>query len=218
MLLGAAAALGVAFWTGRALAPTLLTHSPLLLIALAPIPSHVVLVAPLTSVVPLVLVGALRRLLASVLAFYIARAYGSAGIPWVKARYPKHASKLELLERVFHRAGPLVVFVAPGPLVAALAAATSMRVRVFLPLATAGHACWVYVNYKVGEALSAWLTPAIRFIDQHALTLTLLSVVIVVAYSLKRRRKQARMVRELAQVGPAVPPTEPAPGLSRGEH
>lgn len=218
VLLGAAAALGVGFWIGRGFAPALLTHSPLLLIALAPIPSHVVLVAPLTSVIPLVLIGAARRLLASVLAFYIARAYGGAGIPWVKARYPKHASKLDLLERVFRRAGPLVVFVMPGPLVAALAGATSMRLPVFLPIAAAGHACWVYVNYKVGEALSAWLKPALAFIDQHALTLTALSIALVFAYSLRRRRKQAQMLRELATVAPGTPSADPNEELHRGEH
>jgi uncharacterized membrane protein YdjX (TVP38/TMEM64 family) len=215
-LLGAAAALGVANWVGIALAPSLLSYSPLLLIALSPIPRHVVLAATATPLLAFVLVGTARRMLASLLGFYIARWYGISGVTVVKARYPKVAPFIAWLERVFDRAGAVLLFISPGALVSAVAGAAGMRPSLFIPVATAAHAFWMVVTYKIGKALSAWLAPIMQFIDQHKLTLTLACVALVLVYTLKRRRRQADVVEELSHPVPATPAPPPA-ALPPGE-
>jgi membrane protein DedA with SNARE-associated domain len=94
-----------------------------------------------------------------------------------------------------------VVFVSPGWPIAALAGATRVPLWLFLPAATAGHAMWATLTYRVGEALSAWLAPILQFVQAHVASTTLASVVLVGGYALWRRRARRHALRELdAQV------------------
>lgn len=200
MLLGAAAAIGVANAVGIALAPALLTHSPLILIALSPLGRHLVLAATVTPMVPFVVVGTLRRMVVATLGYALGRAYGGSGIAWIKTRYPKLEPMLKMLEWLFARAAPLIVLVAPGPMVCALAGATGMSPWLTLPLAAVGHTGWMLVNYKLGEAFAVWLTPITAYVGAHMLPLTLGCIAVVVAYRWLRRRKQVGAVHELAAI------------------
>lgn len=213
-LLATAAAIGVANWVGIALAPSLLSEWPLVLVALSPIPRHVVLAATIAPPLGLTLVGAARRMATSLLGFYIARFYGLNGVSAVKARYPKLAPALEWLESAFRHAGPLLLFVAPGPLVSALAGATRMRPSLFVPTAALAHAFWMVVTYRVGSALSGWIAPIMRFIDAHKLELTLACVLLVLLYTWRRRRSQRDALRDLTSAAAAH---AEAAGLPPGE-
>lgn len=191
LILGIAAVLGIAGGIGVALAPALLTYSPLLLIAIAPLGRHLVLAAPVTEFVPFLLVATGRRVITCALAYLVGRAYGEAGIAWVQARYPRAGRFVRLLERLFRRAGPLVLLVAPGPLVCALAGVTRMRWSWFLPIATLGQAFWVSVTYRVGEALQAWILPILAWLEENMLATTLACVLLVALYRVLRRKAQA---------------------------
>jgi hypothetical protein len=207
MLLGAAAAIGIANAVGVALAPALLTHSPLTLIALSPLGRHLVLAATVTEMVPFVVVGTMRRMLVAAIGFALGRAYGPSGIAWIKTRYPKFEPFVRGLEWLFARAAPLILLIAPGPMVCALAGATGMRAWFALPIAAVGHTGWMIINYKLGEAFGAWLAPVTEFIRTNMLPLTLGCIAVVVVYRWVRRRKQVNALHELGGVG-AMAPTE----------
>jgi membrane protein DedA with SNARE-associated domain len=196
VLVGAAAAVGIANAVGIAFAPSLLKHSPLLLIALSPLGRHLVLAATVTPQVPFVLVGTARRMLVAAIAYALGRAYGGNGIAWVKARYPKLEGALVLLERLFARAGLLLVLFSPNPMVCALAGATGVRAWVALPLAAAGHTGWMLFNYKLGEVFAVWLAPITAFISAYTLPLTLASIALVLVYQGLRRRRRRRAMHE----------------------
>jgi membrane protein DedA with SNARE-associated domain len=217
VLLGAVAAIGIANAVGIALAPALLTHSPLALIALSPLGRHLVLAATVTPIVPFVIVGTLRRMLVATLGYMLGRAYGRGGISWIKERYPKLEPLLRPVEWLFARAAPLILLVAPGPLVCALAGATGMRAWLVLPIATVGQTGWMLINYKLGEAFGEWLAPITEYIRTHMLPMTLACIAIVLVYRWFRRDKQLKVLHETvggvhqiapSDAGPPVPPSE----------
>jgi membrane protein DedA with SNARE-associated domain len=186
---------------GAALMPTLLKHSPLLLIAVSPLPRHLVMAAPLVPIVPFVVVATLRRMLTSTVVYGLGHTYGEDGIAWVRQRYPSASGALDMLQKAFDFAAPLVIFIAPGPMIAALAGAVRVPLWLFLPAASAGHAMWAALTYRVGEALGLWLAPILRFVFDHVALTTLACVVLVGGYALWRRRTRKRVLTELdAQV------------------
>jgi membrane protein DedA with SNARE-associated domain len=191
LILTIAGVLGIGGLVGFALAPALLTYSPLLLIVLAPFGRHLVLAAPVTEFVPFLLVATGRRVITCTLAYLVGRAYGKAGIAWVEGRYPRAARPLLALQWLFRRAGPLVLLVAPGPIVCALSGATRMRWLWFLPIATAGQLFWVGVTYRVGEALQAFILPILEWLQDNMLATTLACVVLAVGFRLLRRGGRA---------------------------
>jgi hypothetical protein len=198
MFLGAVAAIGIANLIGFAFGPALLTHAPLVLIALSPVGRHLVLAATVTPMVPFVIVGAARRMVVTGLGFALGRAYGGNGVVWVKARYPRLEPALRLLEWLFARAAPLILLLSPGPLVCALAGATGMRAWVALPIATAGQIGWMLITYKLGEALAAWLAPITAFVEAYMLPMTLACIALALAYQWLRRRRQINAVHAMA--------------------
>jgi hypothetical protein len=215
MLLGAVAAIGVANLIGFAFAPALLTHAPLVLIALSPVGRHLVLAATVTPIIPFVIVGTARRMIVAALGYALGRAYGGHGVSWVKTRYPRLEPALRLLEWSFARAAPLILFVSPGPLVCALAGATGMRAWVALPIATAGQFAWMLVNYKVGEAFAAWLAPITAFIEAYMMPMTLACIALALAYHWVRRRRQLGAMHAMAGAAHEVaPPDQPPSGSS----
>lgn len=212
LILGTAGVLGVGGVTGVALAPTLLTYSPLLLIALAPLGRHLVLAAPVTEFVPFLLVATARRVVTCLLAYLVGRAYGESGIAWVQTRYPRAGRFVRGLEWLFRRAGPLVLLVAPGPIVCALAGVTRMRWRWFLPIATLGQAFWVSVTYRVGEALQVFILPILAWLEDNMLATTLACVALVAVYRLVRRNRQ------VTEALPPLPGSAVAAPPTGGEH
>ena len=201
---------------GVALLPTLLTYSPLLLVALSPLGRHLVLAAPSTAMLPFVVVATLRRMLTCILAYYFGQAYGSGGIAWVVTRYPRLTGFVRGLEWLFERAAPLVVFVAPGPIICAMAGATRMRFWLFVPLAAAGEVVWTSLTYRLGEALSAWIKPIMAFFQEHMISTTAGFVLLMLAYRLVSRRSPgSRALNELAAGADKTPnlgisaPTQP---------
>ena len=188
--LGGLAVLSVARWVGIGLAPTLLNFSPLLWVAMSPVPAHLVVAATLTPMVPFVAVTSLRRVVGSVFLYMLGRAFGDSGIPWVRSRYPRASKLLEPVIRAFEVSGPLVVFAMPLYAVSMLAGATRMRTWTFLPIVSAGHVMWCYLTYRVGTSLSKQIEPITRFMHEHMLGATLAFITFAVVYALIQRRQQ----------------------------
>jgi membrane protein DedA with SNARE-associated domain len=211
VLMGAAIALTVAGTTGVALAPALLTYSPLLLIALSPLPRHLLLVAPITPLVGFVIVASMRSALAAVIAYGLGASYGDAGVQWARTRYPRLARFINWLERTFLRLGPLALVIAPGPMFSALAGASHMRLSTYLSIQLGAQIGWAIIMHRIGQALSQWIAPILTFFREHVVETTLLCVVALLIYRLVRSRSRKAEVLASLEMAPA-----PADGSMEG--
>jgi len=192
LLIALAIGLGVMATLGRVASAALLSYAPLLLIALSPLPAHMLLVVPLTAIVPFVAVGASRRLVAGAVGYALGVEYGERGIAWAKKSYPRLAPLIDFLCTLFRRAGPVVLFIAPGPPFCALAGATAMRFWVFLPVALCGEVAWLVITYQVGDALREFIVPMLAFISEHLVSVTVGLAVIAGLIQWRRRRARRR--------------------------
>ena len=217
-LLAAAALLTAMGTAGAAFMPTLLVYNPLLLIAVSPLPRHLVIAAPHVAIIPFVLVASARRMLTSGVGYAIGRTYGDGGIAWAQARYPSMRGALDVLQKAFDTAAPLVIFLAPGPLIAALAGATRVPLLGCSCCSRPrGHAMWAALTYRVGEALSAWIAPIMQFVHAHVASTTLACAVLVGGYALWRRRARRRALLESDARAPKTERSSLAPSASASD-
>ncbi len=194
LLIGSVVALTIAGTAGSAFAPALLTYSPLLLVALSPLPRHLVLVAPITSFAPFVLVALARGLISAAVAYWVGVSYGKSGLQWIEPRYPRLRKWVRWLERTFDRVGPVVVLVSPTSPVCALAGMIRMPAWQFLPAALLGKAAWAIGAYWLGDFLSEWTTPILHWVRENVVSATIACVAVFGGYQVIRRLRRKRRV------------------------
>lgn len=180
---------------GAALAPWLAVHHPLVLIALNPWPRHVILVAPHTPMVPLVLIASLRGLFSCVVTYEVGRHYGPQGIQLFERRSPRLAGFVRAFERMFSRAAPVFLVLSPGPLTSTLAAVSGNSRWLTWTLSWIGFVIWASVNYQLGDWLKPWTAPIMAFIQRHLLVTTLACAAIVFGYQWIARQRRLRKLR-----------------------
>lgn len=172
----------VAGLVARGLAPTLLVKSPLTLIALDARNLHLAAVASLVDPVPYYLVATTRLLAVDPFMFLIGRQYGDAGVRWVERRFTSLKPTIELLEKLFQKAGWLAVAAFPGPLICTLAGAAGMRVGIFLAFNVTGTLLRVALLREVGVALEGPVEAVRSFFDRYLIWATLVSIGLVVLW------------------------------------
>jgi len=185
-VLASCSLLGVAF------SPYLVTHWPMLLVALSPLGRHMVLVAPVANPVAFFLVLVVRRLLFYLGCFQLGRVLGPWAIPWVESRSRLFGRFLRFLERLFNRAPHAVVLVMSGPSVSALAGVSGMPTGVFVPLATVSLAVRVLLVMGFAEWIRVYVEIALDWIDAYWIPATAVTASAVVLYQLWQRRGSAR--------------------------
>jgi membrane protein DedA with SNARE-associated domain len=179
---------------GAALAPYLAVRHPLILIALNPWPRHVILVAPHTPLIPLVLVVAFRGLFSCIVAFEVGKHYGQRGIELFESRSPRIAGYLRAFERVFSRAAPAFLVLSPGPLTSTLAAVSGNSRWATWILSWLGFVVWSLINYQVGDWLKPWTAPILAFIQQYLIETTVACAVVVLGYQWFARKRRLKQV------------------------
>jgi membrane protein DedA with SNARE-associated domain len=171
---------------GVALSPYLLTHHPLLLLALSPIGRHLVLVAPTVDPLAFTAVVVVRRLLFYAACFLLGRALGPAGIPWLEARAARFARFVRWVEALFARASHAVVLLLPGPTVSGLAGISGMGAWRFGALATSG----LVLRALLVVAFGAWMREPIEalldWIGEYWIPATALTVAAVALHQWRR--------------------------------
>lgn len=192
LIAAAAILLGVAPAVGIALAPTLLVHGPLSLIALNPAGSYLVVVATLVPMVLFVAVAATRRTLVALLGYSAGYLYGDRTLKWIEQKSKRLGSFSRVLERSFAKAGPLLLVVAPGMTFATLAGMAKMRLWVTTGLMLTGQIFWMSVTFYVGAALREWIAPLVAWVSQYMVEATVFCVLSVVSWHAWRRRGKAR--------------------------
>jgi membrane protein DedA with SNARE-associated domain len=163
----------------------LVSHYPLLLIALSPIERHLILVAPLLNPIAFVAVAVTRRLAFCVPCFFLGRAVGRYALQWLEARAPRSARWIRWIERLFERASYPVVFLLPGAPASILAGDSGMRPGAFLPLLTAGLVLRMAIILWIGDWLRGPIEAILAWVRAYWLPGTIL---VVAAIALRRRR------------------------------
>jgi hypothetical protein len=188
-------AIGVLFamtTLGAAFAPYLAVKYPLILVALNAWPRHVILVAPHTPLIGLLLVVPLRGLFTCVVAYEVGRHYGPRGIELFERRSPRVATFLRWFDRVFSKAGlPLLLF-SPGPLTATLAAVSGISRATTWFFSWFAFVFWTYVNYRLGDLLKPWTQPIMGFIARYLIETTVACAVLVLGYQWIARNRRLK--------------------------
>jgi membrane protein DedA with SNARE-associated domain len=185
-VMGAGSMLGVAF------SLYLVNEQPLLLVALSPLGRHFVLAAPNVDPLALLAVGTVRRLAFYTTCFYLGRSLGPVGLIWLEARARHFARWVRWLERLFERAGHVVVLLFCGPTVSTLAGVGRMHLGVFLALATVSLVFRLIVLIAAAEWLREPLEQLLGVIEEYRLPGTLSLIAAILIYQVIRRRRLAR--------------------------
>jgi membrane protein DedA with SNARE-associated domain len=186
---------------GRAFSLYLINHHPLVLVAMSPMGSHVLLAAALTNPIALLAVATARRVVFYAATFYLGRALGPYAVQWVEARARHFGRFVRFLERLFARAPRLVVLGAAGPTVSALAGMSGMRLSTFLALATVGLAVRLWVWIQFADVLRGPIEQVLAWIDEYWVpgTIVLVAIIGVTQWRRVRAARAARAgLRELA--------------------
>ncbi len=160
--------------TAGAIFGAALLDYPLLLAALSPVGRHLFIAAAATDMATFVAVLAARRMIDSVVVFYLGRTYGDRGIAWLERRFVRFGRVVDWTVHVFRRAPHVVLFVAPTMPTYALSGRVRLRFLVYLPIVAASQIAWMSLIYLAGDALSVWINPAVDFLRAHVIEMILL--------------------------------------------
>jgi membrane protein DedA with SNARE-associated domain len=193
---------------GRAFSLYLINHGPLLLVAMSPMGSHVLLAAAVANPVALLAVTTARRLLFYGATFFLGRALGPNAVLWIEGRSRHFARFVRWIERWFALAPRLVVLVAAGPTVSALAGMSGMRLRTYLSLATLGLVVRLWIWIQFAEILRGPIEQLLEWIDEYWVPGTFVLVTVIGATQWRRVRaaRAARRnpgTRRGARTGPS---------------
>lgn len=199
--LGLAVAFLVVAQGGRAFMPVLLTKAPVLLLALSPLPEHLLLVAPLSDPVTFVLLVTSRRFAFALSAFHVGRHYGSRALSWLRATGTLGERGTSLIASFFARRQSLAILVMPNFGVPLFAGAAGLSPARFVRINLLAQFLWATGYYAAGGALRVELLAVVAWVTKHAAPLTVVTVSGVVAAQLVRWRLRRRVKRSEAQSG-----------------
>jgi membrane protein DedA with SNARE-associated domain len=191
LLLGALWAIST---IGRAFSLYLINHHPLVLVAMSPMGSHVLLATAVTNPIALLAVTTARRLVFYAATFFLGRALGPYAIQWVEARARHFGRFVRLLERLFARAPRLVVVGAAGPTVSALAGMSGMSLSTYLTLAAIGLVVRLWIWIQFADIFRGPIEQLLTWIEEYWVPGTIVLVAIL-GVTQWRRLRAARAAR-----------------------
>jgi membrane protein DedA with SNARE-associated domain len=174
---------------GSASSLYLVNELPLLLIVLSPIGRNLILAVPNVNPVVFVVVATCRRALFYIPCFYLGRKLGPAGLAWLEERAPGAERFIRWLERIFDRARHPAVFFLLGPAMSTIAGNSGMSVRVWLPLILGGLVLRMVATVLFGEVFREPIEWLLELIDEYKLPGTIVIVLAIVAYQVRKRTR-----------------------------
>lgn len=178
--------------------PYLAARHPLLLIAIEARNRNLIL-ARRVDFVPFLLVASARRMLTDPLYYLLGRYYGDGAIRWleVKAGLGSYA---RFLERLFKRGAYPAIFLAPGPVICAMAGVVRTPFKWFMAANIAGTLAVVFALKLTGDAFSSPVESVVGFFNRNLLVTSVASVGLVIL-SVALGRLEGRMSIKEAQEG-----------------
>jgi len=131
---------------------------------------------------PFLAVAALRRLISDPLFYLLGYLYRDRAVRWMERKMGEGGGVVRIIERAFHKAGPVMVFLLPGLPVCVLAGATGMSPVVFAVTNLAGTITMVTLMYQLSEVLDGPLGAINGFYADNTRTLFIITVVALGVY------------------------------------
>jgi hypothetical protein len=193
-------ALAIAANVGNALAPTLLTEEPALLLALAPKTRWLLLSSPNLHAIEFYGIPIVRALAVLTLYYAFGRRYGDAALRWVEARAGRSMRPVRWIERQFHRGRYPIVAAFPGSLVAMLGGADEMSFAGFLVVAMLATALRLVLIRLLADLFAAPLLDVLSWVAGNQLWLTVASVGGVFVYVLWTNRSSPTPIESVETI------------------
>ncbi len=179
-------------FAGTALSPTLLIHNPLLLVALNPALQHLILICSVVDPTAFFLIAGLRLFVVDPFYYLLGRELGVDAIGWAERQWRRIGHVSRWCMRVFNRAGPVILFLAPLGLISLLAGVARMPAPRFLVLNVLGTVLYLAVVWWFGGAVAEPMTLVRSFVAEHMLLLTLGTALLVLVELVRRYRRAKR--------------------------
>ena len=176
--------------------PTLVNDHPLLLLAMSAKNRFLLLTAPQLGMLAFFIVGFVRLLLTDPLTYLLGREYGEQALVWIERKTSTAKpgrSYIRGAERLFARAAPLVILVAPSALWCMLAGAARMRLVTFITCNVVGTIARLTLFWFAADALRAPLESLLETIEQFQMPLIAVTVGIGVLQTVRSRRRRAQI-------------------------
>lgn len=124
-------------------------------------------------------VGFVRLVVSDPLYYLLGLWYGDRAIAWTERRSRTYGPLIRDGERLFRRASYPLIFLAPNNLICAMAAATGVRVKVFIVLNLTGTVARLVLIRTLGAAFSSPIQTILDLIARYRTPLLILSAVVV---------------------------------------
>jgi membrane protein DedA with SNARE-associated domain len=185
---------------GNALAPTLLTDEPAVLLTLAPRLRWLLLSSPNLNALEFYGIPFIRAAAVLSLYYFFGRRYGDAALKWAEDRAGRSMRPVRWIERQFHRGRyPLVVFF-PGTLAAMLGGADRMPYGAFISVALVATAVRLALIRVLAQAIEGTLLDILDWVGKNQLWLTVASFVGVFAYVLWTNRSSTAPIESVEAI------------------
>lgn len=185
----AATASTIADWTW----PSLVNDHPLVLIALSSKNRFLLLTAPQLGMLAFFVVGFFRLLVTDPITYVLGREYGEDALGWIERKTsaePSERSLLRRAERLFARAAPLVILVAPSALWCILAGASRMKVWLFVTCNVVGTVARLALFWVAADALREPLEDVLDGVERAQTPLLGLTISLGLLQVVRTRRRR----------------------------
>jgi len=176
---------------GAAISPLLLAHAPLALLVISPVIAHLVVVAALSEAPAYYTIAVPVSIVQCALGFYLGRLQGPRIVEFLVRKGIASENKLQRLLAPLRVSAPLLVFVVPGPIVCALAGASAVSRKTFLPALVGSQILWAVLCRFFGQALLGGIAEMRHWLARYALPATAVTVLIVLFIRFRRSRRSA---------------------------
>jgi membrane protein DedA with SNARE-associated domain len=192
--------LAIAANVGNALAPTLLTEEPALLLAIAPKTRWLLLSSPNLHALAFYGIPFVRAAAVLTLYYFFGRRYGDAALRWAEDRAGRSMRPVRWMERQFHRGRYPIVIAFPGTLAAMLGGADQMSFAGFLVVAMLATAVRLVLIRTVANLFAGPLLDVLDWVSRNQLWLTVASVGSVFVYVLWTNRSSTTPIESVESI------------------
>ena len=187
--------------------PTLVNDHPLLLLVMSAKNRFLLLTAPQLGALAFFIVGFVRLLLTDPLTYLLGREYGEQALVWIERKTSTAKpgrSYIRGAERLFARAAPLVILIAPSALWCMLAGAARMRLVTFITCNVVGTIGRLTLFWFAADALRAPLENLLETIEEFQMPLIAATVGLGMLQTVRARRRRARLALDEAAIDVAT--------------
>jgi membrane protein DedA with SNARE-associated domain len=121
-------------------------------------------------------------------------------VRWAEQKFDAGTGTIKKIERVFQKAGPVLVFLFPGPLICVLAGATGMNPVLFAVLNVVGTIFTITVLYQFASLVHGPVDAILGFYEVNWKWLTIVSIALTALYIWNQWRRGTSEIQSLASI------------------